>query len=325
MDNVTIDIKENKLIDIDEKLLSTLLKDNTTGTFLVWGTDIYRKYGLAYSSDAYIKPELITGVNGNIIKPRIEKSKKEQLIRSKDKAEVFTPSWICNAQNNLIDDAWIGYSNSFNIEVKNAWTTNFDKIIFSENTSHTWQEYVLANRLEISCGEAPYLTSRYDTVAGNYIEIRDRIGLLDRKLRVVSENTTTEKDWIYWATRGLESIYGYDWQGDNVLLARENILYSVIEYYKEIHEKQLDSKIIIKFAKIIAWNIWQMDGLKYVIPNSCVNKAKTQLSLFDTIEEPMTCEGCSKNNPFKHTGIYCTIKDWKTRTIIEFVSLVKKE
>ena len=41
--------------------------------------------------------------------------------------------------------------------------------------------------MEVSCGEAPYITSRYDTVSGDYIEVPDRIGLLDRKLRVISE------------------------------------------------------------------------------------------------------------------------------------------
>ena len=50
-----------------------------------------------------------------------------------------------------------------------------------------------AQRLEISCGEAPYLVSRYDTVMGETIPISQRIGLLDRKLRVVSENTDTEE------------------------------------------------------------------------------------------------------------------------------------
>ena len=39
-----------------------------------------------------------------IIRPRAVKSKEEQTQRAKDKAEVFTPAWICNAQNNLIDE-----------------------------------------------------------------------------------------------------------------------------------------------------------------------------------------------------------------------------
>ena len=47
---------------------------------------------------------------------------------------------------------------------------------------------MLSKRLEITCGEAPYIASRYDTVSGEPIEIKRRIGILDRKLRVVTEN-----------------------------------------------------------------------------------------------------------------------------------------
>ena len=79
-------------------------------------------------------------------------------------------------------------------------------------------------RLEITCGEAPYLVSRYDTVTGRTIPISERVGLLDRKLRVVHENTGTEAEWKKWARRAVESVYGYEFQGDNLLLARENNL-----------------------------------------------------------------------------------------------------
>ena len=42
--------------------------------------------------------------------------------------------------------------------------------------------------MEITCGEAPYLVSRYDVVKGEIIPVEDRIGILDRKLRVINEN-----------------------------------------------------------------------------------------------------------------------------------------
>ena len=51
--------------------------------------------------------------------------------------------------------------------------------------------YVISKRIEITCGEAPYLVSRYDTVTGKKIDVVDRVGLLDRKLRVINENTET--------------------------------------------------------------------------------------------------------------------------------------
>ena len=42
-----------------------------------------------------------------------------QQQRSREMAEVFTPSWICNKQNNLIDNAWFGRENVFNVEIDN--------------------------------------------------------------------------------------------------------------------------------------------------------------------------------------------------------------
>ncbi len=78
-------------------------------------------------------------------------------------------------------------------------------------------------------GEAPYLVSRYDTVTGQKIELNSRIGLLDRKMRVVNENVNDEVEWFKWTERAFQSIYGYEFQGDNLLLARENLLCTFIE------------------------------------------------------------------------------------------------
>ena len=49
-----------------------------------------------------------------------------------------------------------------------------------------------APRLEMTCGEAPYLVSLYDTTSGERIPTRQRIGLLDRKLRVVKSDSDNE-------------------------------------------------------------------------------------------------------------------------------------
>ena len=163
---------------------------------------------------------MITGNNERVIKPRANKDKSVQVLRSKEKAEVFTPAWVCNAQNNLVDNAWFGKEvKRFNTEKNCSWKTNYYKVKFPKHK--TWKEYVTANRMEISCGEAPYLTSRYGMVSGKYIAVKQRIGLLDRKLRIVSENTETQKEWKLWAEKALHSIYGFEWQGDNILLARE--------------------------------------------------------------------------------------------------------
>ena len=187
-----IDIKENRLVQFDRTLLEILLKDRTTGKNIIWATDNYAHYGEKYAKTSPILIELITSHKGQLIKPRTEKSKAEQQKRVRQKAEVFTPSWVCNVQNNLIDEAWFGRVSPFNREKEQSWETVTDKISFPPSEEKSWQNYVQEPRMEISCGEAPYLTSRYDTVTGDYIPVKDRIGLLDRKLRVITENTETE-------------------------------------------------------------------------------------------------------------------------------------
>lgn len=318
-----IDLSENNLYRLDHELLTILLKDRSSGKNIIWATDNYAHRGIGFQRHDHIEISAITGYHGNVVKPRVEKSKKEQLDRIKQKAEVFTPSWICNKQNNLVDNAWFGTENVFNIEHEQSWTATEGKISFPSPSGKTWEDYVQDVRLEITCGEAPYLTSRYDTVTGDYIELFKRIGLLDRKMRVVMENTETEEAWRKWANKAFQSVYGFDWQGDNVLLARENLLLSYIDYYKARFEIEPEIDSLRKIAEILSWNIWQMDGLKFVIPESCKDMDDGQLRLFDDEPEMHPCEGCVKNDPLLHTGIYCVIMDWKENKKVKFVSLLK--
>lgn len=322
---MNVDIKENAIYRLDNDLLLTLLKDRSSGKNIIWATNNYSSHGYGYQFSDFITVDRIIGYHGNVIKPRSEKSKKEQTIRIRDKAEVFTPSWICNKQNNLVDNAWFGTDFVFNTETEKTWIATTEPIKFPTASGRTWQDYINDVRLEITCGEAPYLVSRYDTVSGYMIELSQRIGLLDRKLRVVGENTETEAEWLKWAIKCYQNTYGYDWQGDNVLLARENLLFTFIDYYKAKFDKEPATNILKIIVDILSWNIWQMDGLKFVIPESCKEVEEGQLSIFDMDTEKKSCPGCTNNDPYSHTGIYCIIKDWKANKKVTFVSLLKKD
>lgn len=270
------DINETQmLLNYGELVCMNMLKDHTTQQNIYWATDSYAEtLGEGYTFYDEITLDKITGEGKDtIIRPRSVKSKEEQIQRVKDKAEVFTPSWICNAQNNLIDEAWFGRQdklfNSPDPTNPQNWINNEDKIEFPEGK--TWKDYVADTRLEITCGEAPYLTNRYDAVTGEYNEIaKYRIGMLDRKLRIVSENTSTSADWLIWGKIALRSTYGFEWQGDNLLLAREALFFTFVEHYIEkFGEKkfnQIKNKTMDGVAYIVSWNIWQMDGLTYGLP-----------------------------------------------------------
>ncbi len=324
----SIDIKENDLLKIDRSLLEILLKDKTTGKNIIWATDNYSKYGELYTSEKEIKIELITSRHGGVIKPRVEKSKEERLQRVRQKAEVFTPSWVCNLQNNLVDEVWFDRKDVFNLEKERSWEATKEKIQFSDEKGKSWQDYVNSNRMEITCGEAPYLASRYDTVTGECIEVPNRIGLLDRKLRVVAENTDGREDWLKWAMVAVQSSYGFEWQGDNILIARENLLFDVAEHYEAKFHEKLETQDLVGFAKVIAWNIWQMDGLKFVVPNSCCTKEIIEEDLFESHVISKPCEGCKlgygEKSYFRHNGIYCKIRDWKENKTLRFVDIMKK-
>ena len=97
-----IDISENELLQQSKEVLELLLKDHTTQKNIFWATNSYAVYGEGYTFFDAITIERITGEKGLMIRPRAAKSKGEQTERTKEMAEVFTPSWVCNAQNNLL-------------------------------------------------------------------------------------------------------------------------------------------------------------------------------------------------------------------------------
>ncbi len=323
-----IDILEDDIADIDPRILKLLLKDKTTRENILWCTKDYESFGPEYEERKQIKFELITGEHYNVIQPRAAKSKEVQRNRIKNRAEVFTPSWVCNEQNSLVDEAWFGRKNVFNTPDGVTWVTTEGKIEFPDEKK-SWKAYVDAKRLEITCGEAPYLVSRYDTTTGDLIPVYERIGLFDRKMRIVNENCETDEEWLKWSERALQSVFGYEFQGDSVLIARENLLYDYIDYYKDRFGDEPPVKKLKEIANIIVWNIWQMDGLKYVVPYTCHDYTvdKFQISAQGDIETTMDiipCPGCEKNDIHLHNGAYCRIYDWTNlKKSVEFLSLLK--
>ena len=328
-----IDIKEDELLAMGSGILDTLLLDRTTGENIIWATDDYAPRGDAYTFHQHITADLITGENQNVIQPRVTKSEDERKYRARKMAEVFTPSWVCNKMNNGVDEAWFKQTPVFNVPIDEGkhhrWKPTEDKIAFPEGK--TWQEYVKMGVIEITCGEAPFLASRYDTVSGEAItDLQMRIGWLDRKMRIVNENTDNEEDWLFWTREAYKGTLGFEWQGDNLLLARENLLMSCFDYYEARFEKELSLDYVKEIADIISWNIFQMDGLKFVIPRSChknVSETKDLIS-GEIIRKETECLGCKKGLIHKHNGIYVKMMDWDIGKPVYFHTyngLAKKE
>lgn len=293
-------------LTLDEKLIELLLADKTTGQNLRWATDSKGESTSIHTAADFLTAACLDPGSECFLRSRVEKTTDEQAVRTKDLAEVFTPAWVVNEQNNLVDDAWLGTAHAFNTPVLRGWKTTDGAVSFPERRD--WHDYVDKCVMEVSCGEAPYLTSRYDATTGEVIDARDRVGLLDRKLRVLNENAVDNDEWSIWALRAYRATYAYDLQGDNVLIARENLLATFDE---QAATRGIENKLLRqKVANTIAWNVFQMDGLTYESPFS--TRSKAQQGLFTLLGEDEAQE-----------PVPCRIYDWKARRSMYFRDLIR--
>lgn len=301
-----------------------LLKDQTTGKNILWAN------ATEYEKQE-IKLEQIYS-----IKPRHEKLREHQKQRTRDRAEIFTPPEVCKIQNELMDEAWLkslvipwlkdkenlsddsptdkaiiesDFQKIAAVFFNRECATPIDTIVaaWCAENKELWQTYIDAKFLEITCGEAPYLVNRYNAVTGDPVPLAERIGLLDRKLRVVNKETSTLKDWTEYAIRAVKSIYGYEFQGDNLYLARRNVFETVKDYYAEKFQRKPPDDFLREVAQIISWNLWQMDGLSKTYSPPFID-AKPEASLFDAAPQG---------------EIFCLIMDWKENKTVKFKDLVK--
>ena len=284
---MTIDISEESLAKESADLLKILLKDRTTKKNIVWATHSYELLGKGFTPSNRITPSRVTGAYANLIQPRSEKSKYEQKDRTKIRAEVFTPTWLVEKQNGYVE---------------------------LELGSLSLEEYVDLRWLEITCGEAPYMVTRYDTVTGEEIPLSERVGFVDRKLQRISREVSDEATFYELIKEAYRASYGYEYQGDSLLLARENLLTTFEDYYlaKTGNQPTLEQKKEI--ATIISYNVFQMDGLKKSSPCLAKQKQSQQLSLFaDELEVQEVEESKTQ------------IKDWKKNKMIGFERLSSEE
>ena len=257
------DILDNDIRTNMPRILETLLLDRTTSTpnnpkNIIWANDNYIEYNpTTYAATAQIKPELITGKRSSLIMPRALKARALQKERTRTKAEVFTPTRIVKMQNDAADKSY---------------------------ESDTLETYTRRKWLEITCGEAPYMATRYDMETGDFIPLSERVGFVDRKLVRINNGVTDKAEWQRLVELAYKSSYGFEWNGDSLLLARENLLYTYRDYYYEKWNDEPLYGLFEEIAKIISYNVFQMDGLKFTIPLTEKREkvVEMQMSLFDT-------------------------------------------
>ena len=296
-----------------QAVLDTLLKDKSTGKNIIWATDPPDELQTVMYEPVTDRSQITTQQLGlthyEVVLPRMMKQTDTQQQRTRKKGEVFSPAWVCNKMNNALDADWfrgLGAEESagqFTVELPQGWQTVETPVQFPACGGRTpaWVRYVQSRRLEVTCGEAPFLASRYDAATGEMIPVARRIGILDRKLRVVSENAATEEEWLKFATHAVQSTYGYEYQGDNLLLARVNLLLTYAEHLQARWQRKPTKEELQPIANIISWNLWQMDGLHLSVPGGKPQPEAEQLDLFSMF-------GAAEPQP---PTVSCKVKNWR--------------
>ena len=79
-----------------------------------------------------------------------------------------------------------------------------------------------------------------------------------------------------------------------------------------------------RIAKIISWNLWQMDGIKSIIPHKGITKEPAeeneqyQLTLFESMG---VAESEPKSNEILQETIDCKIYDWRENKSVIYKSM----
>ena len=296
-----------------QAVLDTLLKDRSTGKNIIWATDPPEELQTVMyepvTDRSQITAQQLWLTHYEVVLPRMMKQTDTQQQRTRKKGEVFSPAWVCNKMNNALDADWFGalgaeqIAGQFTVELPQGWQTVETPVQFPAcgGRAPAWVQYVQSRRLEVTCGEAPFLASRYDAATGEMIPVARRIGILDRKLRVVSENAATEEEWLKFATHAMQSTYGYEYQGDNLLLARVNLLLTYAEHLQARWQRKPTEEELQAIANIISWNLWQMDGLHLSVPGGKPQPEAEQLDLFSMF-------GAAEPQP---PTVSCKVKNWR--------------
>lgn len=280
-----VDLDERRLYQQSPDILKILLKDRTTKRNIVWGTSSYDYLGKGFESYSPITVKQLATYD-QLIQPRSEKTQSEQKARTKVNAEVFTPTWLVKKQTDFAEE---------------------------DLRSLPLEDYITSSWLEITCGEAPYIVTRYDAVSGDLIPLSERVGFLDRKLARISKEVSDEEKWLALVKKAYQASYGYEWQGDSLLLARENLLLTFEDYYEAKFIKTASQAQLKEIATIISYNLFQMDGLNYISPAKENQTKSQQLSLFDDVAV------------VEKTDIKTQLKNWKTKKMLGFERLANGE
>lgn len=294
----------------------SLLMDRTTRRNLIWGTDDLKYLGAGWRKEQELQEETAFGEALRLVVPGTDRlgprAGAKKAGRQKEGPQVLSAA-EANRRNNARDEQWFGQSSVFNSVWGDTWITRAEPVRFPARKNRSWHQYIDARFLEKDFAVPQCLVSRFDAASGGLIPRGDRIGVLDRKLRIAAEQAPAA-EWAKWAFRALESCYGYAYRGDDVAAARIDVLLTLRKAFAAALGREPDAREWRRAARIASWNLWQMDGKTGTIPYGKPMSAATQIEMFRLLED-------------RRRGVLqpdCRVMDWRAGKSVPYREMEKR-
>ncbi|MEE1324762.1 MAG: Eco57I restriction-modification methylase domain-containing protein, partial [Bifidobacteriaceae bacterium] len=154
-----------------------------------------------------------------------------------------------------------------------------------------------------------------------------------------SEKTKSRREWVRWGLAALKASYGFEYQGDNLLLARINVFETFCEHLHERWGTGISDEELDQAAWIVSWNFWQMNGFTCAVPTNKMDAVvqsalfgyeepvpeSLQPALFDLLDEsPFGDAAEEKEGEPDETVPLCVIYDWQENKPFEFQAMKGK-
>jgi len=247
-----------------------LLRDARTGKNIIFNTSEYKGLGDGFQPGDEVKADINGHKIADWLRPYFARPKDAQKKAKKKYAEVVTPPWLVCYMLNQYERETFGQEIMFSCDPESKTYGRIPMV-------NILSRYIDLTGCEIACGEAPFITTRYDLKTGDRIELGRRCGILDRKLALVRMWVYAEDAIPYFAFKCLRSTYGYELRGDALAIARWNVYQTFEATFIASLGRILRPEERAEAIDIIAKNIYQYDGRQYGLRDFKKTRGKTQV------------------------------------------------
>ncbi|MFC3929040.1 hypothetical protein ACVR05_04135 [Streptococcus caprae] len=257
-----------------KQLEHLLLIDRTTRKPLVWASERQAFRGRGFQATDELSTLKFTGIYQDVIKPLALKIEEG----SAQAAEAINLDGI----QHVID-----------LEL-----TGMDFL--------SWTEFLETRWLDKRALEGGFLITPYHQATGQTIPILQRAGILDLKLQAIMREVTSPNAFFTWAQIAYQTSYAYLLAGDDLFLLRDELLKTFDAYYAAKFFLAPLPQFREEIARIISYNIVQMDDSTFSVPPSEPTDQAIQLDLFGQIAEQQAPSAAMKTR----------IKDWNYNRLL---------